>query len=98
MAFSSAFKYFFKYIISNKISVSRSHVMPVKLITFTASLQVTLHPPNFKVLITEDTWQQVWGCHSSWAVTLPHKILAVIGKVSSDGNIDILLWSSWLHK
>ena len=31
------FKYFFKYIVSISISVSRSDVMPAKLITFTAT-------------------------------------------------------------
>ena len=31
---------------------------------------------------------------SSWAVTFPHKILAVISNVSSEGNIGILLWTS----
>ena len=32
---------------------------------------------------------------SCWAVTLPHKIPAVISIVSCKGNIGILLWISW---
>ena len=33
----------------------------------------------------------------SWAVTLPHKILAVVSSVSWDSNIGILLWTSLLN-
>ena len=37
LTFSNTFKSFFKYPVCINISVSRSHVMPVKLITFTAT-------------------------------------------------------------
>ena len=39
LTFSNTFKYFLKYTVSIYISVStsRSHVMPAKLITFTAT-------------------------------------------------------------
>ena len=37
LTFSFTFKYFLKHIVSINISVSRSHVMPAKLITFTAT-------------------------------------------------------------
>ena len=33
----------------------------------------------------------------NWAVTLPHKILAIISSVSSEDNIGVLLWTSWLN-
>ena len=62
------FKYVFKYIVSITISVSWSHVMSAKLITFTAN---HLSPNNFHwlqlycvfhptvLIIEESTWQQV---------------------------------------
>ena len=62
---------FFKYIVSINISVSRSHVMPARLITFTANhqtncfqaskypLKATLLSHQTVLPIEEDTSQQV---------------------------------------
>ena len=130
LIFSSTFKYF-KYFSIN-ILFSRLHVMPAKLITFTATspnsanywwkhlisvattfvcsedglaptLTVTIGQYPICSLVTLQAGTRLFwfpGWLWRWAVTLlhkTHKILAVISSVSSEGNIGILLWTSWLN-
>ena len=61
-------------------------------------LTVTIGQYPLLLFSQASIWHQV--ILVSWLtlkLSLPHNILAMINSVSSEGNIGILLWTSWLN-
>ena len=73
LTFSNTFKYVFKDIVSINISVSRSHVMPAKLINFTAT---SLNSANYTVLLKTFNGRHSHGPGSDHDLCLPEDGLA----------------------